>query len=227
MFRKYPWVFCGKDEPITQNLIGAFGLEIGLGWYNLVEILASTYEHSMKRNWDHYPMVKFTQIKEKFGGLRAYIHCQAMNEEQYRQRWLADEERQRNSWKKGDKSKWEEYDPKKYTEYLKRAANGAITFQAWESMAEDISFHICEDCGTMDDVTTGGQGWISTLCTHCRKTRESQEAWWRWRNLSWNIKYYWKYTLQDKIRNYCKRKEKPKDEKNTAGEPPPCDKQGG
>lgn len=36
--------------------------------------------------------------------------------------------------------------------------------------AEDMSYFICEDCGTTDDVETKG-GWIRTLCSQCREKR--------------------------------------------------------
>lgn len=37
-------------------------------------------------------------------------------------------------------------------------------------MAEDMSFHICENCGTSgDDVGRTDKGWIQTLCKRCAK----------------------------------------------------------
>jgi hypothetical protein len=217
MYNKYPWVFSGRNEPITRSLMG-FGCEVGVGWIRLISILASCYEGSMKSNWRQYPLVRFVQIKEKFGGLRAYIECVPMTEEQFKQRWLAYEQTRREKWYPNEKDRWEEYDSKEYQEYLVDAAKGADTFHAWESMVEDISFHICEDCGTMDDVTTGGKGWISTLCTRCRKARESQKAWWRWNALKWSVKYWFKWTLPEILDSF-KRKEKPKDEEDNSGGP--------
>lgn len=35
--------------------------------------------------------------------------------------------------------------------------------------AEDLSYYICEKCGSCIDVTTEGRGWIKTLCKECRK----------------------------------------------------------
>ena len=37
------------------------------------------------------------------------------------------------------------------------------------SQAESESYETCESCGTKENVTTGGKGWISTLCDKCRK----------------------------------------------------------
>lgn len=42
--------------------------------------------------------------------------------------------------------------------------------------AENGSFHICEDCGTTEDVKHGNlkeSGWIKTLCLGCREVREN------------------------------------------------------
>ena len=41
------------------------------------------------------------------------------------------------------------------------------------STAEDVSFNVCEDCGTTKNVTTEG-GYILTLCKACREKREKQ-----------------------------------------------------
>ena len=36
--------------------------------------------------------------------------------------------------------------------------------------AEALSYKICEECGTMNQVITEGPGWIQSLCKECRKT---------------------------------------------------------
>jgi len=40
-------------------------------------------------------------------------------------------------------------------------------------MAEAMSWHICEDCGTTESVETKG-GWIKTLCESCRRLRNER-----------------------------------------------------
>lgn len=37
--------------------------------------------------------------------------------------------------------------------------------------AEEESFSICESCGTTENVTTGGKGWVKTYCDECRENR--------------------------------------------------------
>jgi len=36
-------------------------------------------------------------------------------------------------------------------------------------LAESMSLHICEECGTTKNVSQNEQGWIRTLCKECRK----------------------------------------------------------
>jgi len=36
------------------------------------------------------------------------------------------------------------------------------------SKYEELSYEICEKCGSTEDVETGGKGWISSLCSKCR-----------------------------------------------------------
>lgn len=49
-------------------------------------------------------------------------------------------------------------------------SGGDDVVQGMLRMAEAISFKVCEDCG--DAGKTSGPGWIRTLCTTCRKSRE-------------------------------------------------------
>lgn len=35
---------------------------------------------------------------------------------------------------------------------------------------ESMSFYVCEDCGTTNDVTVAGRSWLRTLCPACRQT---------------------------------------------------------
>jgi hypothetical protein len=70
LFEKYPKIFSGKDEPLTQNLMG-FGFECGDGWFNLIDNLCSILTHDIEHNDE--PQIKAVQIKEKYGTLRFYV----------------------------------------------------------------------------------------------------------------------------------------------------------
>lgn len=61
-------------------------------------------------------------------------------------------------------------------------AGGGTELQAMVDLAEAKSYLTCAHCGTEEGVTTGGQGWIFTLCGPCRqardeKRRQKAEAW--------------------------------------------------
>jgi hypothetical protein len=45
---------------------------------------------------------------------------------------------------------------------------GTDAHYALTAIIEDISSTICEECGTNQNVTTQGSGWIRTLCSDCR-----------------------------------------------------------
>jgi len=41
-------------------------------------------------------------------------------------------------------------------------------------LAEQMSYQICECCGTTKDVSQNDKGWITTLCKECRKKRHEE-----------------------------------------------------
>ena len=68
LFKKYPTLFeLRKSEYNIRTLIPiVFGLEVGDGWYDLLdELFGKMVELD--------DSVKLTQVKEKFGALRVYI----------------------------------------------------------------------------------------------------------------------------------------------------------
>jgi len=52
------------------------------------------------------------------------------------------------------------------------ADNGDELIRGMIWLAESMSYHICESCGTTEDVGVGKSRWISTLCTTCRTKAE-------------------------------------------------------
>lgn len=92
----------------------AFGLAIDDGWANLFETLCNDI-HALNPS-DFY----WTQVKEKFGGLRAYY------------------------------------------------SGGDEQISKLVQEAEDRSYKICELCGSQNEVSATGRGWIKTLCSKCR-----------------------------------------------------------
>jgi hypothetical protein len=69
LFKEFPTLYSGRNEPITQNLMG-FGFECGDGWFDILwrlsKILSSVDLEA-----------KALQVKEKFGTLHFYADCNA------------------------------------------------------------------------------------------------------------------------------------------------------
>lgn len=47
---------------------------------------------------------------------------------------------------------------------------------AWISFAEDMSYEICEDCGTNQNIGSTS-GWIRTICVDCSTKIKKQDVW--------------------------------------------------
>lgn len=117
----------------------AWGCDCGNGWYDLISCLCwMIRQHEDNKKWrkkyleendpeklkqepEYFP-VKFDQIKEKYGGLRAYF------------------------------------------------SGGDDYVEGLVSMAEAMSYKICEVCGERGTPNKGG--WITTLCEGCRNKNE-------------------------------------------------------
>ena len=121
-----------------------FGFECGDGWYVILKRLFSWIKWNVEHN--NYPMILVNQVKEKFGGLRFYYDMLPFEDHKW------DE-------------KYDDWDAERKEDWLTRHASeisGVISF------VESFSYHICERCGSTNDVTTDGKSWIVTRCKICR-----------------------------------------------------------
>lgn len=165
LFEKYPEIFADANKSPQESCM-AFGLEVGDGWYNLIDILceALTYtfttsievdEEDGKRlgiepsRWnkeekDRYffkveaPQVVASQVKEKFGTLRFYYHLK-----------FDDANVSLSATKK-----YPDLDKinRRYSDYI----DGIFHF------AEVASAHVCEVSGEKGELMVSG-GWFKTL----------------------------------------------------------------
>lgn len=69
LIEKYPSLFRDRTRPPTESLM-CYGCEHDDGWYSIIESMCSLIERHMDGGKDN--PYRFTQIKEKFGGLRVY-----------------------------------------------------------------------------------------------------------------------------------------------------------
>jgi len=129
LFEKYPEIFSNRLKSPTESCM-SMGIECGDGWYDLINSICQIVGSLNKNIKDRNRLIagnnetiidfKFDQIKEKFGGLRAYY------------------------------------------------SGGNDYIRGLVSMAETMSYKICEVCGNKGKPNKGG--WISTLCDGCRKS---------------------------------------------------------
>jgi len=62
LFTDFPGLFYEKDLPATQTCM-CWGLDCGDGWYDLIYKACLELQHHT---------IRFSQVKEKYGGLRLY-----------------------------------------------------------------------------------------------------------------------------------------------------------
>lgn len=73
LLKKYPKLFPnGRQVDMRESLI-CFGMECGDGWYWLLDQLCRALQSRVDNTHPSPPQPVFVQIKEKFGGLRAYV----------------------------------------------------------------------------------------------------------------------------------------------------------
>jgi hypothetical protein len=167
ILEKYPKIFRQKDLSMQQTCM-CWGLECNSGWYPLIDKLCEMLQWDIDNN--EYPQIEATQVKEKFGTLRFYYSTLESKEKHKVFVW------------KG----WS-YLFKKYSysfrnlSWTGRISLGCFDLQLidvnsirhWEaqqtmiSVAEQLSAEVCEQCGSIEEVSQT-KGWIVTLCKKCK-----------------------------------------------------------
>ena len=72
---KYPKIFAQRHGNMRETAM-CWGFECSDGWYPLIDTLCNWLQSMTDNNPNHaeFPQVVATQVKEKFGGLRFYVH---------------------------------------------------------------------------------------------------------------------------------------------------------
>ena len=68
---KYPKIFV-QHKLSMQETCMCWGIECGIGWYELIDNLCSHLQWDIDHNG--YPQIEAVQVKEKYGTLRFYIN---------------------------------------------------------------------------------------------------------------------------------------------------------
>ena len=176
IFDKYPKIFGDRSKPMTETCM-CWGLEVGDGWYNLIDVLceAPTYTYSTSVKVDeedgkrlriepysgsYYfmvepPQVIAEQVKEKFGTLRFYYRVE-FNKDIVD---LLETEKYPALQKIVDR----------YSNYI----DGIVHF------AETASGRTCEETGTDGEIHSSGgsrAGWLKTLNREVAKNPEYKDS---------------------------------------------------
>lgn len=168
LIKKYPVIFrrliqrrrMKKSPKVILPIY--FGLEVGDGWYTLIDTLCYQLQHYEKT----YGILTIAeQVKEKFGGLRFYIsgdlNLKKMKVYKRNGKW-------HHTWIMNGDVKLRKPEKDFDADRIHAEIHGMISF------AESMSYTICEHCGLPGKANDGG--WISTQCDKCRGKWEKERA---------------------------------------------------
>ena len=186
IFAKYPKMFGDRTKPKTETCM-CWGLEVGDGWYNIIDTLCGALTHTyttsiqvdeedgkrlgIKPYSDIYyysvepPQVIATQVKEKYGTLRFYYR------EEYDEKFMS----LYQTGKYPDLQRIID----RYSDYL----DGVVHF------AETASGRTCEETGQPGELhATGGtrMGWLKVLNKEHAKTALADSNYIAWSEIPKN-----------------------------------------
>ncbi len=141
---KYPELFRDRNGN-PKNTAMCWGFECGDGWYSLIESICE------------YLMLDVNRLKSRIAS--DYFDN-------------TEKEKMKLELIEAEKKVPVVFQVKEKFGGLRFYVDGAATVKQFEyiNFAENFSYRICEECGTMKDVMTYGIGWNKTLCnTHADK----------------------------------------------------------
>jgi hypothetical protein len=145
LYAKYPKLFSQKDLPASETCM-CWGITCGDGWFGIID---EACEKLQKLADESNSIIEFTQVKEKFGGLRLYLSI--------------------------DQNKETRIDIMTNHGILVHSANPIDDIWGEAHIitneAEEKSVKTCELCGKEATQISRG-GWISTLCEEHGKEKE-------------------------------------------------------
>lgn len=172
LYAKYPKIFADKDKSMQETCM-YWGIETGDGWYWLIDQLCGSIQSYIDSN------SKRTRIKNKY--IRRFRDIILNLRVKGKYNWIT----KKFSYKFFDRFEIETYEaiPQVVASQVKEKY-GSLRFyyNGGDSMihgivwlAEDMSYDICEVCGSTKNVTQT-KGWITSLCEDCMKKREEKLA---------------------------------------------------
>ena len=70
LYKKFPKLFIQKDLPMRETCM-CWGVDTGDGWFQLIKDTCTMLQCNIDNKF--FSQIQFTQVKEKFGGLRIYF----------------------------------------------------------------------------------------------------------------------------------------------------------
>ena len=152
---KYPLIFRNRNGDMRTTAL-CRGLEVGDGWFNLINTACRLIEGPYRSAAEHYERLKSAEGKTLFSG-GTVIDAAAVESARLKMQEAAAEVPVAVQVK-------EKFGTLRF--YLDNANAQA---GAYVRFAEEMSACTCEQCGAPGH-RQGGGGWIRTLCTACLGT---------------------------------------------------------
>jgi len=141
---KYPKIFRDRNAPMNQTCM-CWGFDVGDGWYDLIDTLCDDIQNEVDND------VRQQGYKIERGDLKP-------------EDAIPEEDMQVVAIQVKEKFGGLRF----YTSGASERVDGMI------SMAESMSYKICETCGSPG--RPNKDGWIATLCDPCREARDKERA---------------------------------------------------
>jgi hypothetical protein len=154
LFNKYPKIFCGKDKPITENLM-SFGFECGGGWYWLIDNLCGAIQAYCDSRNDGVRIRNNALHKQK----------EEDSKTPKKGRWEGNVIEEKEWQVEATQVKQKFGGLRFYISGADDMVHGMIT------LAEHLSYEICESCGSTENIKQTKGGWIFSLCPKCTEER--------------------------------------------------------
>ena len=186
LFDKYPKIFRQKDLDKMQTAM-CWGIECRDGWYMLIDTLCKNLQFNTDNNNKKYIiknkilriLIPFlSKIVSYIPGKYNFKRERQINPLVILRRFLdkkIDNFRRKVKFIYVESNRYPQVEAVQvkekwgglcfYTDGHNDAQGGAISF------AESMSYHICERCGSTNDVQQTKGGWVKTWCKECRETK--------------------------------------------------------
>jgi len=173
LFNDYDYICRGRYYSVTHNLM-SFGFECGDGWYKLLDELFHDLNEIEK---EHHLGLILEQVKEKFGGLRCYYDYDEkliITSRNSFYRWLWDSRSKLAYYLrlyifKGDHLRYYVYN--KFERRLQDVSRQINYIRDRVDKAENMSYTVCEICGSTNAKLDKSSAWMQTLCEKCNEKK--------------------------------------------------------